>query len=307
MSTDELVRIGELSKRTGVSPELLRAWERRYALMSPMRSEGGLRLYSNADVERVKAMQRHLATGLAAAEAARLAASETTDASDITARALDPAEARADLAAALDRFDEARAHAILDRLLAQATIDTLVGEIVTPYLQELGERWRTGSASVAQEHFASGVLRGRLLGLGRGWGQGVGPLALLACLPGEQHDLGLIAFGLLLRARGWRIVYLGTDTPLDTIEELGAELDSDLIVLTTLEPKLVSQASPRLRALARRRPVAVGGSAAAAAASKVKGVRALQRDLLTEADAVTAAETAVRSSGRRRPRSPAAG
>ena len=287
MSTDELVRIGELSKRTGVSPELLRAWERRYGLLSPMRSDGGLRLYSGADVDRVKAMQRHLAKGLAAAEAARLTTSDTTDTDDVAATTLDPKAARADLAAALDRFDETRAHAVLDRLLAQTTIDTLVGEIVVPYLQELGERWETGAASVAQEHFASGVLRGRLLGLGRGWGQGVGPVALLACLPGEHHDLGLIGFGLLLRARGWRIVYLGPDTPLETVEELSAELDPGLVVLTSLDPQLVSAASTRLRALARHRLVAVGGSAAARAASKVKGVRSLQRDLLTEADAVT--------------------
>ena len=80
-------------------------------------------------------------------------------------------------------------------------------------------RWERGEASIAQEHFASSVLRGRLLGLARGWGLGFGPVALLACLPGEQHDLGLIAFGLALRARGWRIVYLGSDTPIETIEE----------------------------------------------------------------------------------------
>jgi MerR family transcriptional regulator, light-induced transcriptional regulator len=288
VSTEGLVRIGELSKRTGVSPELLRAWERRYGLLRPTRSDGGLRLYSGGDVDRVKVMQQHLAAGLAAAEAARLATSERGD-DTVAARALDPDAARADLAAALDRFDEARAHAVLDRLLAQATIDTLVGEIIVPYLHELGDRWGSGAASVAQEHFASGLLRGRLLGLGRGWGQGVGPLALLACLPGEQHELGLIAFGLLLRARGWRIVYLGPDTPLDTVESLSGELNADLIVLTTLDPRRVTAVSVRLRALARRWLVAVGGTAAADAASKVKGVRPLQRDLVTEAAAVTTA------------------
>src|SRR3954447_5970243 len=69
-ATPHLFRIGELSKRTGVSPELLRAWERRYGLLDPTRSSGGLRLYDAADLERVRLMQQHLATGLAAAEAA---------------------------------------------------------------------------------------------------------------------------------------------------------------------------------------------------------------------------------------------
>ena len=73
MTSDGVLRIGELSKRAGVSPELLRAWERRYGLLRPTRSAGGLRLYSPADVERVRLMRQHLAEGLAAAEAAALA------------------------------------------------------------------------------------------------------------------------------------------------------------------------------------------------------------------------------------------
>ena len=83
------------------------------------------------------------------------------------------------------------------------------------------------------------MLRGRLLGLARGWGLGLGPVAVLACLPGEQHDLGLIAFGLALRARGWRIVYLGTDTPIETIEEASRQLDPSLVVLTAVTSERV--------------------------------------------------------------------
>ena len=73
MSEPSQLRIGELSRRSGVSPELLRAWERRYGLLDPIRSPGGLRLYSLSDLERVRVMQQHLADGLAAAEAAAAA------------------------------------------------------------------------------------------------------------------------------------------------------------------------------------------------------------------------------------------
>ena len=114
------------------------------------------------------------------------------------------------LRGALDGFDEARAHAALDRLLSTFTLETVLRDAVLPYLRELGERWERGEASIAQEHFASVLLRGRLLGLARGWGSGGSRLALLACLPGEQHDLGLICFGLALRGQGWRIIFLGT-------------------------------------------------------------------------------------------------
>src|SRR5512146_1989282 len=202
MSEAGALRIGELSRRSGVSPELLRAWERRYGLLQPSRSAGGLRLYSPDDLARVKAMQRHLSDGLAAAEAAELAAR--------TAQREEPAPAtgKDELAAALQNFDEGAAHSLFDSLLARVSIDAVLRDIVVPYLHELGARWERGEVSIAQEHFASTLLRGRLLGLARGWSQGIGPTAVLACAPGEQHDLGLLAFGLALRTRGWCIVYL---------------------------------------------------------------------------------------------------
>src|SRR5215217_4181444 len=146
-NTGEVLRIGELSKRAGITPELLRAWERRYGLLRPARSAGGLRLYSPADVERVALMQQHLAEGMAAAEAAALAVRDAVD-EEAARTALRPAAIRDELATALDAFDEPRAQAILDRLLALATVETLLAEVVVPYLQELGERWKRGDASV---------------------------------------------------------------------------------------------------------------------------------------------------------------
>jgi len=167
MTNDRALRIGELSKRTGVSPELLRAWERRYGLLRPTRSAGGLRLYADADLERVRLMQRHLADGLAAAEAAA-AVSRAPVGEAASLPALSWPSLREELADALDGFDEPRAQAILDRLLAMTTLETLLGEVVLPYLRELGEHWARGDASVAQEHFATAVLRGRLLSIARG-------------------------------------------------------------------------------------------------------------------------------------------
>ena len=225
-----LVRIGELSRRSGVSNELLRAWERRYGLLHPMRSEGGYRLYSAEDEQRVTAMRENLKRGLSAAEAARLTLDQTGDESPAQDTPILGQSAQ-QLRAALDRLDEAGAHAALDRLFAELSLETVLREAVLPYLRELGERWERGDASIGQEHFASGVLRGRLLGLGRGWGQGGGPHAVLACAPGEFHELGLIAFGLALRDRNWRITYLGPDTPLATIAEIAETVRADAVVM----------------------------------------------------------------------------
>jgi DNA-binding transcriptional MerR regulator len=283
--SDGHLRIGELSRRVGVSPELLRAWEVRYGLLEPTRSPGGFRLYSDEDEERIRRMRTYQDQGLSAAEAARLAlegAGEERAATSVAAP--DPSF----LGDALERFDEPAAQASFDRALADLSLDTLLRDLLMPYLHDLGERWEAGTASVAQEHFASSVVRGRLLGLARGWGQGAGPLAVLACAPGELHDLPLIAFGLALRARGWRIAYLGADTPLDTLLDTAQALGPRLVVVSATTPRHFSRVKDRLRALAQTAPLALAGAGATAAAAESVDALLLSEDPVTEADRVTA-------------------
>ena len=292
MSEQSLLRIGELSRRAGVSRELLRAWERRYGLLHPTRSPGGLRLYSLDDLARVQRMQQHLAQGFAAAEAAALAAQPDERASTSTEPL--PVVARADLAAALDAFDEPRAQSVLDELFSRATVETMLSEVVLPYLADLGARWERGEVTVAQEHFATSVIRGRMLGLARGWGRGLGSIALLACLPGERHELGLLAFGLALRSQGWRIVYLGSDTPLETVSRTAEALEPGLIVLSTRSVERVQAAMSELHDLSRHYRIAVGGAGAETLNTGLFDVLALTGDPVSEAERVTAAVQADR-------------
>ena len=239
------LRIGELARRTGVSPELLRAWERRYGLLRPERSSGGYRLYSAEDEQRVRAMTGALGRGSRPSEAAKLALGESAD--------LPPTET---LVEALVAFDDVGAHAALDRLLSWLTLESVLRDSVIPSLHELGERWERGEITIAQEHFASNLLRGRLLGLARGWDRGAGPRALLACPPGEQHDLSLIAFGLSLREHGWRITYLGADTPIATIAETATTLRTRPRRRRRCRPAPLSECAEDLRELAARFPLA---------------------------------------------------
>jgi methanogenic corrinoid protein MtbC1 len=182
-------------------------------------------------------MQRLVSGGLAAAQAARLvlSGSEPEPRTD-SGPAAPLEEAAATLSAALDRLDEQAANSALDRLFAAYTVETVLQEVVLPYLHRLGERWEAGEVSVAQEHFASNLLRGRLLGLAQGWGQGRGPLAILACLPGEHHELGLMVFGVALRRRGWRITYLGTDSPIGAVADIARSLTPTVVVLLSINP-----------------------------------------------------------------------
>lgn len=276
------LRIGELSRRSGVSPELLRAWERRYRLLQPTRSAGGLRLYSPDDLARVQAMQQHLADGYAAAEAAALA-TRTTRRRDNEIAA---PTAKDELAAALASFDDGDAHAVFDSLLARLSIDTLLRDVIVPYLHGLGMRWERGEVSIAQEHFASTLLRGRLLGLARGWGRGIGPVAVLACAPGEQHDLGLLAFGLALRARGWRIVYLGTDTPIASVADAARSCSPAAVVVSAVNPRGFRRHAEELQQLALDARLCLGGAGAAKARLDANLLR-LTGDPVHEAEQLT--------------------
>jgi MerR family transcriptional regulator, light-induced transcriptional regulator len=283
------LRIGALGRRVGVSPELLRAWEQRYGLLQPLRSDGGFRLYSSADERRVRAMRRHLNAGVSAAQAARLALAETLedDAVSSTGRAALPGELRA----ALDRLDEPGAHAAFDRLLASLTIETVLRDVLLPYLHELGERWERGEISVAQEHFASNVLRGRLLGLARGWGNGSGPTTVLACAPGELHDLPLMMFGLVLAGRGRSVTYLGPDTPVATIREALATLHPDRVVITATTARRLRAAKAELAELAREVPVALAGAGASARLAREIGATLLEDDPVTAAERIAEGNT----------------
>ena len=134
-------------------------------------------------------MLQHLEQGLSAAEAARLARADPPAGFDPAAGTDDGSGAPTaaalgeQLRHALDGFDDVSAHSVLDRLLGSYPLESVLRDAVLPYLHELGERWAHAQASVAQEHFASALLRGRLLALARDWGRGRGPHALLACVP----------------------------------------------------------------------------------------------------------------------------
>jgi MerR family transcriptional regulator, light-induced transcriptional regulator len=259
------LRIGELSRRTGVSVDTLRAWERRYGILEPARSEGGFRLYSQADEERVQAMRGLIAEGLSAAQAATAVREGRTPERTTASVAIAPDLTARELLSAIERLDEEEANTILDGALAALSFDAVAEGVVLPVLRAIGESWERGDVNVGQEHFATNLLRGRLLGLGRGWMTGVGPVALLAGPERETHDLGLIVFGLSLRARGWRIVFLGGNTPLESIAETADATDAELVVIAALTPQPLVAARPALDVLATRRRVALGGAGAVAA------------------------------------------
>ena len=225
-------------------------------------------------------MRGALDEGLSAAEAARVAL-EPLSSPD---RPIEDATAR--LMSAIEAYDEAAVQAALDDGLAAFGLETFVRDLILPTLSAVGRGWEQGRVEISQEHFASILIRGRLLSLARLWGRGSGPLALLACAPGEHHDISLLAFGLILRSHGWRILFLGADTPLSTIQETARMTAPAVIVLVTFESSRVEADGTVLRRLARTAPLFLSGPGASGELTGKLRVRRLDGDLIEAAHQV---------------------
>lgn len=285
MATDGRLHIGEFSHRVGESAAVLRAWETRYGLMSPERSAGGQRLYSEADERRVRTMRRHIEAGLSASEAARLAKLDDEPAQRPTISA--PSDILAALERSVDALDEAATQTTLDELLMTVRPRVALAEVILPFLRRVGERWAAGEMTVADEHFASNIISGRLWRLAQGWSEGLGPLAVLACPPGERHELGLLSFGLALRERGWRITYLGADTPIEDITARAAALSPAIVVLAATDAERFASNSDSLTALANTVRVGLGGAGASPDLARRLGAELLSGSLVDAAAALT--------------------
>lgn len=285
-----LVQIGDLARRVGVRVETLRAWERRYGLLRPSRSAGGFRLYSSDDEATVRSMLAEIDRGYPPSQAAKLALAraqtrengpgvEEIDRARDAGTTADPGRLeslRTRLSAALRRYDGRHAQEIFDALLAEFTLNAVLRDVVLPCLSYIGDAWARGDMTVAEEHFASQLIRERLLALARDWDSGRGPRALLGCPSGERHDIGLICFGLVLSRNGWRVTFLGPDTPISALTGAVTALEPKLIVLSaTVEEWFISIASP-LRALASKREVLIAGSGATSRVASATGTTLLE-------------------------------
>jgi MerR family transcriptional regulator, light-induced transcriptional regulator len=282
----ELVQIGDLARRVGVRVDTLRAWERRYGLLQPSRSTGGFRLYSRHDESIVRSMLAEIDRGYPPSQAAKLALarSGTRDGqgqqSDTTEAAATSSAGRLDslrteLSEALRRYDGTRAQELFDAVLAEFSLNAVLRDVVLRCLSDIGDAWARGDMTVAEEHFASQLIRERLLALARDWDRGRGPRALLACPSGERHDIGLICFGIVLSRNGWRVTFLGPDTPISALTGTVTAVEPDLIVLSaTVEERLVSITSP-LRALAAECEVVIAGSGATPRVARATGTTVL--------------------------------
>ena len=259
------LNIAALSRRTGVPADTLRKWEQRYGVLQPGRTKGGQRHYSELDVARVEWLRERLEEGFRIGEAAELLGDAHLEA------ARTPADLRRAIYEAASHADLNALRTLLDQTFTLFPLDQSLSRIVEPVLQRVGEGWASGELSVAQEHLVSGAIRSRLerlLADARGDVRGV---AVLACVPGELHELGLLMLGALLRADGWQVAYLGADAPLDDVFELAERLDAPLVCLSATMSENVAMLAQA--PLPPGLTLVVGGHAASEPVARKLGAR----------------------------------
>lgn len=245
----EHLPIRTIASLTGVNAITLRAWERRYGLIRPLRTAKGHRMYTHRHVEQIRRVLALVERGVPISRVRDVLDAEFERAPSAPARGtwrdyLDR------MAAAIARFDEPELDRIHDEALSLHSIDHITRYLVLPLLRHLGERWNHVSGGVAEEHFFATYLRSKLgARLQHRMRYATGPRILGACAPGEQHEIGLLLFALEAHNAGACTVLLGADTPLEQLAIALERSRSDAIVISSsvdLEPGLLERALPKL-------------------------------------------------------------
>lgn len=261
MSTDHATyTIKLVAERTGVPLHTLRAWERRYGVPKPLRgADNRYRLYDDGDIADVLWLKRQVDAGVAPSQAGALLCRQKRGRESAPTGASAPralAERQGELLAALLAFDEQQANRTLDEALGIFSLEQVAMQMVAPTMRAIGAKWSCGEAGVCQEHFASHVVRQRLLTALQVQPPQASsaPLLLAACAPEEQHELGLLMFALVARRHGWRVTYLGQRMPLADLLNVSRRAAPRAVIISATTVLGLANLMPLLEA--RNRPAA---------------------------------------------------
>lgn len=260
----ENLPIRTISSLTGVNAVTLRAWERRYGLIRPPRTATGHRLYTHAHVEQIRRVLALLERGVPISQVGGQLdrvpqGAAPAPQSGPWARYLDR------MAAAIARFDETELDLVYEEALSLHPIDRVTRQLTLPLLARLGERWQAVAGGVAEEHFFATYLRSKLgARLQHRLRYAAESRILVACLAGEQHEVGLLLFALEAQSAGLRAIVLGANMPLEEIAAAQQRAGAEAIVLSSSmdPPEGVLERGLAALVEAVAVPVFVGGATA---------------------------------------------
>jgi DNA-binding transcriptional MerR regulator len=284
-SGTDLYPIRTVSHLTGVNAITLRAWERRYGFFKPVRTDSGHRMYTQEHINLITRVVGLIEHGMRIGQVkAKLDAEEVhsggalTEAETLWKRYLDR------MVTAVIQFDEAGLEMTYGEALSLYPVDTVTKNLLGPLLSELGRRWEENTGSIAEEHFFGFYLRNKLgARFHHRPRQASGTTILLACLPGDRHETGLLMFALAASNAGYHTILLGADMPIVELPAAAKKTDSKAIVLSGLirpSARVLEQELPGLKR-AVGIPVFLGGQASTAAhdALKKSGITPLGTDM----------------------------
>jgi DNA-binding transcriptional MerR regulator len=269
--------IKEAAHRAGVSVPLLRAWERRYGVVRPVRTPSGYRLYDDEAIARVRAMHQLIESGWTASQAALHLETNGVPGATIAGEAPN-AEPKVGDDAELERltrafvdaaasFDEPSVEAVVDELFSPGSFERVVDDRVMPALRALGDAWAAGRVAVGGEHVASHAVLRRLSAAFEAAGRGAGgPPVLVGLPPGSRHEIGALAFATTVRRRGLPVTYLGADVPFDSWSDAftRSAARAAVVAVPTAKDREAAAAVCRVLLDAPTTPViAIGGPGAA--------------------------------------------
>ena len=236
-----LFPIRVLSEQTGVPATTLRAWERRYGLLKPARTPKGHRVYNQADLDTVRRVVQLLETGSTIGKAANIVKSGASARPERQQQISHWALYRKRCLQSIEAFNDRRLDTVYNEALAIYPIDIVTAQMLLPVLQQLGKEWPQRANGVAEEHFYSAWLRNKVgARMHHEAGRTRGRRLLMACLPGEHHELGILLFGLSAMAHGYRILYLGPDLPLQQVAGAAARAGVAAVLLSGSSQRLAS-------------------------------------------------------------------
>ena len=277
-SSEPLHPIGVVAERTGLTPDVLRVWERRYGVVEPKRSPGGQRIYSDADIERLSLLYRATRGGHGISHVASLNRAKLEDivlsieSSAATppasfARAGEPDSLVDQAIAFTEILDPAGLESMLRRSLSRYGLVTFIDSIAAPFLREVGQQWHEGKLNISQEHLATAVLQ-RIVTEAAPLITGIAgsPTIVIATLGGERHANGALMAAATAGNEGWRVIYLGTDLPAAEIAESAVRTHARAIGLSMVFADKKSRIAADVRELESMIPstttLLIGGSGA---------------------------------------------
>ncbi len=280
---EKLYTIGTVSKLTGVGAITLRAWERRYSLIQPVRKDSGHRLYTRNNIDEINRITALTQEGMRISQISpdMLESGESTDksgGSDVWNEHLNS------MISAIISFDEDRLEEVYNGALSLYPISLVTRKLLTPLLIELGLRWASDKGSIAEEHFFAFYLRNKLGARYHHRPRGsLGPKILLAGLPGENHEIGLLLFALAAHEAGYCVIPLGANMPLNELSFVASKKNCEAILLSgAIEPSSPTL-SKDLPALVKQAgvPVLIGGLSSVYGCDAINraGAEALGRDI----------------------------